>query len=186
MRFRFHSTVGAVAPSLLLLGMALSSNAHVVLEDQAALAGSSYKAVFRVGHSCPGAATTGITVRLPAGFEGAKPMPKAGWNLETWLAPLAQPYINHGETITEDVAEVRWTVKNAADALPDGWYDEFVLRGTLPKTAGALWFKVLQTCTQGQLDWAEIPASGTSTKGIKAPAALLEVLPSGPQQGHSH
>ena len=186
MRFRFHSTVGAVAPSLLLLGMALSSNAHVVLEDQAALAGSSYKAVFRVGHSCPGAATTGITVRLPAGFEGAKPMPKVGWNLETWLAPLAQPYINHGETITEDVVEVRWTVKNAADALPDGWYDEFVLRGTLPKTAGALWFKVLQTCTQGQLDWAEIPASGTSTKGIKAPAALLEVLPSGPQQGHSH
>ena len=173
MRFRLHSTVGAVAPSLLLLGMALSSNAHVVLEDQAALAGSSYKAVFRVGHSCPGAATTGITVRLPAGFEGAKPMPKVGWNLETWLAPLAQPYINHGETITEDVAEVRWTVKNAADALPDGWYDEFVLRGTLPKTAGALWFKVLQTCTQGQLDWAEIPASGTSTKGIKAPAALL-------------
>lgn len=186
MRFRLHSTVGAVAPSLLLLGMALSSNAHVVLEDQAALAGSSYKAVFRVGHSCPGAATTGITVRLPAGFEGAKPMPKVGWNLETWLAPLAQPYINHGETITEDVAEVRWTVKNAADALPDAWYDEFVLRGTLPKTAGALWFKVLQTCTQGQLDWAEIPASGTSTKGIKAPAALLEVLPSGPQQGHSH
>ena len=186
MRFRFHSTVCAVAPSLLFLGLTLSSNAHVVLEDQAALAGSSYKAVFRVGHSCPGAATTGITVRLPAGFQGAKPMPKAGWSLETRLAPLAQPYNSHGKTITEDVAEVRWTVKNAADALPDAWYDEFVLRGTLPKTAGALWFKVLQTCTQGQLDWAEIPASGTSTKGIKAPAALLEVLPSGPQQVHSH
>ena len=186
MRFRFHSMFSAVALSLLFLGMALSSNAHVVLEDQAALAGSSYKAVFRVGHSCPGAATTGITVRLPAGFQGAKPMPKAGWKLETQLERLAQPYNSHGKTITEDVVEVRWTVKNVADALPDAWYDEFVLRGTLPKTAGALWFKVLQHCTQGQLDWSEIPAKGTSTKGLKAPAALLEVLPSGLQQGHSH
>ena len=169
-----------------LFALAATASAHVVLEDQAALAGKSYKAVFRVGHSCPNASTTGIAVRLPMGFQGAKPMPKAGWNLETRMAPLAEPYNSHGKTITEDVVEVRWTVKSAADALPDAWYDEFVLRGTLPQKPGALWFKVLQTCTQGQLDWAEIPPSGTSTKGLKAPAALLEVLPSGSQQEHSH
>ncbi len=172
--------------SIGLCALAATASAHVVLEDQAALAGSSYKAVFRVGHSCPGAATTGITVRLPAGFQGAKPMPKAVWNLETQLERLALPYNSHGKTITEDVVEVRWTVKNMADAFPDAWYDEFVLRGTLPQTAGALWFKVSQHCKQGQMDWSEIPAKGTSTKGLKAPAALLEVLPSGPQQGHSH
>ena len=156
------------------------------LKKRRAIRTSSESLGWSLGNTCTMQASTGITVRLPAGFQGAKPMPKAGWKLETQLERLAQPYNSHGKTITEDVVEVRWTVKNVADALPDAWYDEFVLRGTLPKTAGALWFKVLQHCTQGQLDWSEIPAKGTSTKGLKAPAALLEVLPSGLQQGHSH
>ena len=49
-----------------------------------------------------------------------------------------------------------------------------------------MWFKVLQTCEKGTLDWSEIPASGTSAKGLKAPAALLEVLPSAPAGHDAH
>lgn len=60
-------------------------------------------------------------------------------------------------------------------ALPDDWYDEFILRGTAPQTPGALWFRVLQSCAQRQIDWAQIPASGTSTRGLTVPAVLLEV-----------
>lgn len=175
-----HFSAGALALAL------MPASAHVVLEDQAALAASSYRASFRVGHSCAGSPTTGIKVYLPTGVRGAKPMPKAGWTLSTRRATLAQPYESHGKTVREDVVEISWTVKDPAQALPDDWYDEFVLRATLPAQAGALWFRVLQTCASGQLDWADIPAQGTSTRGMKTPAALLEVLPSGPAGAHAH
>lgn len=169
-----------------LLAAATAAPAHVVLEEPAALAGSSYRAAFRVGHGCNGSPTTGIKVYLPAGVRSAKPMPKAGWTLTTRRAALARPYDSHGKTVSEDVVEVSWTAADPASFLPDDWYDEFVLRATLPAQDGALWFRVLQTCASGQLDWADIPAQGTSTRGMKTPAALLEVLPSGPSAGHAH
>lgn len=168
-----------------LLTAAQAGLSHVVLEDQAALAGSSYKAVLRVGHGCAGAPTSAIRVLLPAGFQGAKPMPKAGWTLNTRSEPLAQPYTSHGKTVREDVVEISWTATAKEHWLPDAWYDEFVLRGTLPASAGPLWFKVLQSCEPGRIDWTEVPAQGTSTKGLKAPAALLEVIPSG-SATHAH
>ena len=55
------------------------------------------------------------------------------------------------------------TADSVAAQLPDAQYDEFVLRGQLPATPGPLWFKVQQLGPSGQLDWAEVPASGTST-----------------------
>ncbi|MBI2745462.1 MAG: YcnI family protein [Burkholderiales bacterium] len=171
--------------SAALLPIATPASAHIVLEDQAALAGSSYRATFRVGHGCSGSPTTALRVFLPAGVRGAKPMPKAGWTLAVRREVLAQPYDSHGKTVREDVVEISWTASAPEYALPDDWYDEFVLRATLPAQAGPLWFRVVQTCASGQLDWADIPARGTSTRGLKAPAVLLEVLPSG-ATGHRH
>lgn len=168
-----------------LVSAAQTGMAHVVLDEPAALAGTGYRAAFRVGHGCAGSPTTAIQVFLPAGFRGAKPMPKPGWALSLRREKLAQPYTSHGETVSEDVVEVSWTATSPDNWLPDAWFDEFVLRGTVPVQAGALWFRVLQSCAQGQLDWAEVPAQGTSTRSLKAPAALLEVLPSG-AVGHAH
>ncbi|RFO95163.1 nuclear export factor GLE1 [Rhodoferax lacus] len=165
---------------------ASAAQSHVVLQDAAAAAGASYRAAFRVGHGCEGAATTGIRVRIPEGFQGTKPMPKPGWTLTTTSARLAKPYDSHGKTITEDVVEVSWTANGKDNALPEAWYDEFVLRGTTPAQGGPLWFKVLQTCENAQNDWSQTPSSGTSTKGLKAPAALLEVIDSGASAAHAH
>jgi periplasmic copper chaperone A len=159
--------------------------AHVVLDEPAALAGRSYKAVFKVGHACEGSPTTAIRVTLPAGFTGAKPMPKAGWRLDIKTAKLAVPYDNHGKLVTDDVSEITWTATSKDYWLPEAYYDEFVLRGGLPKKDGAMWFKVLQTCDKGSNDWSQIPTSGTDTKGLKSPAALLEIIPSG-TVGHQH
>jgi uncharacterized protein YcnI len=153
--------------------------AHISLERGSAEAGSSYKAVLRVGHGCDGAPTTGITVQVPAGFQGAKPMPKPGWQLATRSSKLAAPYSSHGREVTEDVVEVRWTAASAQAALPAAHYDEFVLFGTLPAGPGPLWFKVLQTCEAGRNDWSQVPTEGTSTQGLRSPAALLLVLPAG-------
>ncbi|MFC5521563.1 DUF1775 domain-containing protein [Polaromonas jejuensis] len=155
--------------------LASPSFSHIVLESKSAPAGSMYKAVFQVGHGCEGSATTGISVQIPAGFQGARPYPKAGWTLTTKLGKLAKPYDNHGKQVTEDVTVVSWTAASKEAALQDAHFDEFMLRGKLPETAGPLWFKVLQTCESGSMDWSEVPASGTSAKGLKSPAALLEV-----------
>lgn len=156
-----------------LLALAGAARAHVTLEQGEAEAGSAYKAVFRVGHGCDGAATTQITVTLPAGFRGAKPQPKEGWMLSTRRQTLEEPYDSHGKTIREDVVELSWTAKDETHHLQDGWYDEFILRGSLPQGTGPVWFKVRQRCTQGEWFWADVPASGSGTAGLKAPAVRL-------------
>ena len=160
--------------------------AHVVLQDAAAAANSSYRATFRVGHGCDGEPTSSIRVMLPAGFNGAQPMPKPGWTLRTVTGPLPVPYESHGKKYTEGILEISWTANSTENALPDAYYDEFVLRGTTPVKPGSLWFKVVQSCAKGSNDWVEVPAKGTSTKGLKMPAALLEILDVQAAGAHAH
>ncbi len=149
--------------------------AHINLAENAAPAGSTYKAALQIGHGCEGSATTAVTVQVPEGFRGAQPIPKAGWTIALQRAKLAKPYDNHGKAVTEDVSVVSWTANSKEAALQAAYFDEFMLRGSLPKEAGPLWFKVLQTCEKGSANWNEVPASGTSAKGLKWPAALLNV-----------
>jgi periplasmic copper chaperone A len=169
----------------LCLGAVAHARAHVTLEQPKAPAGSTYKAVFRIGHGCDGSATHTVRVALPAGFRGAKPMPKAGWTLDVRKAPLAQSYESHGRTVNDDVVEVSWKATPREAWLPDAHYDEFTLRGQLPAAAQPLWFKVQQLCERGEWNWADVPASGTSMRGLKAPAVLLEVTPA-ETKPHTH
>ena len=80
---------------------------------------------------------------------------------------------------------MRWLVKNKEAALLDEQFDEFAFMGRVPDSAGPLWIKVLQLCENGQNDWSEMPAYGTSTKGLKSPAVLLDVQPA-PTHEHHH
>lgn len=162
------------------------SFAHVVLQNGAATANASYRATFRVGHGCDQQATTALRVTMPVGFNGAQPMPKAGWTVSTKTGPLPAPYESHGKKYLEGVLEITWTANGPENALPAAYCDEFVLRGTTPAKAGPLWFRVLQSCAQGAKDWAEVPENGTSTKGLKSPAALLEVLDVQAAGAHAH
>ena len=179
------------SPQSLAVGLALlctfsCAQAHVVLAEPQAVAGSYHKATLRVGHGCNGSATTGLVVQVPAGFQGAKPQPKAGWTLALRKSSLAQPYNSHGKTITEDVVELRWSAASKEAALPDAHFDEFAFMGRLPDQAGPLWVKVLQTCENGQNDWSELPVHGTSTRGMKWPAALLDVKAAPTAHEHQH
>ena len=119
-----------------LFTLATASFSHVVLVEPAALASTSYRATLSVGHGCAGSPITALRVTLPAGFRGAKPMPKAGWQLVIKTARLAKPYDSHGKTVTDDVSEITWTATAKAHWLPDAHYDEFVLRGGLSAAAG--------------------------------------------------
>lgn len=190
------------------LTTALSAFSHVTLEQAQVETGAYYKAVLRVGHGCEGLPTTALRVQLPAGFQGAKAMPKAGWTLQTKQEKLDKPYDNHGTSVVQDITEITWTAASPAAALPDSQYDEFILRGRAAIPAGPAWFKVTQLCQEGSQTgsnlWTEIPAKdtnmGTSTRGMKYPAALLNVIApaatnagttpakaaSDPHAGHKH
>jgi len=165
--------------------MALHAHAHITLIEPQAVAGSYYKATLRVSHGCNGSATTGIAVQVPTGFQGAKPQPKAGWVITTRKAKLVQAYSSHGKTVTDDVAELRWMASSKEAALPDDQFEEFAFMGRVPDLAGPMWIKILQVCESGQNDWSEIPVSGTSTNGLKLPAALLDVQ-AAPLHEHHH
>jgi len=170
-KFAINSFVIALSPWLL----SGNAQAHAVLVVPSAEAGTYYKGAIRIGHGCEGTATTGIRMTIPAGFEDAKPQPKSAWNVSSKKAKLAQPYVSHGKIFTEDVVELEWKANTKEAALPDGSFDEFAFMTKLPEKTGAFWLRVLQTCEKGQNDWAEIPAAGTSTKGMKMPAALLVI-----------
>jgi uncharacterized protein YcnI len=164
----------AVAAALL---SATAVHAHVTLENQQATAGSTYKAVLRIGHGCEGSPTIRIRVRMPEGVIAVKPQPKPGWDLTTTVGKLPQPYdAGHGRILTEGVTEVSWS----GGKLPDDHYDEFAIRMQLPRQPGTLWFPIVQDCEKGVHRWIEIPAAGKSMDDYKEPAARLTVTPRTP------
>ena len=92
-------------PSLLLAAAAFlistGAQAHITLEEPAAVANTGYKAVLRVTHGCEGSPTHTVRVQIPAGFLGSKPIPKPGWKLELQRVKLAEPFDSHVEKLTK-------------------------------------------------------------------------------------
>jgi len=174
MMSRFVSAVLA-AGTFIVIGSG-AAFAHITLETQEAAVGSTYKAVFRVPHGCEGKATTAVRVKIPEGFIAVKPMPKPGWKLETIKGKYAKSYELWGEKVTEGVTEVDWSGGN----LPDEFYDEFVLRGTLAGDLPAwekLFLPVVQECGDAAERWIEIPAAGQDEDALELPAPGLKLLP---------
>ena len=160
-------------PSLLAAALALvatAAGAHIHLENSSAPAGASYKATFKVGHGCEGSPTRQLSVDIPAGVRGAQPMPKPGWRLEV-------------ERSGAEATRVTWTARTPEDALPDAYYDEFVLVAKLPAQAGPLYWPVRQVCNEGRQDWTEVPQPGQPRPALKSPASKLDVVPA---SGHQH
>lgn len=180
------ASFGTAVATLVLSLAAGGAAAHVTLEEPVATAGQPYKAVLRVGHGCEGTATHTLVVQLPPGFRGAKPMPKAGWNLTVERTRLSEPYVSHGRTVTDDVVQITWKASTPESALADGHYDEFVLRGVAPAQPGPAWFRVSQLCEKGSWHWTETPPSGLQTRGLRSPAVGLDVRPAAQAHGAHH
>ena len=154
------------------------SAAHVVLEYQVANAGSNYKATFKVGHGCGASPVKQIVVTIPAGVQGAKPMPKAGWALD-----IAQ---DTTQGASSNVSRITWTAKTPADYLQSAWYDEFVLQAKLPEKEGVLYWPVSQICEEGRVDWTQIPKPGQKLSDLKTPAAVLDLMQTSGSGEHKH
>lgn len=154
-----------------LVAFAAPAFAHVTLEVPQAKIGSTYKAVVRVPHGCEGQATNVVRVQIPEGFFAVKPMPKAGWKLETVTGKYENSYDNHGTAVTEGVKEIVWS----GGDLPDAFYDEFVFRGTLAGSLqpGKLYFPTIQECANGEEAWIDT----TGAENGDMPAPSLELVP---------
>lgn len=156
-------------------GAASVASAHVTFETAEAPVGSPWKAVLRVPHGCAGEATQKVRVQVPEGVIAVKPMPKAGWKLETVTGKYAKTYDYYGTAMTEGVTEIVWTGE-----LPDAFYDEFVFRGMLTtdlKPGTELYFPVVQECAKGTERWIEIPAAGQDADSLENPAPGVKLLP---------
>ncbi len=151
----------------------LPVRAHVGLEWPAAIAGTHYKATFRIGHGCGDSPTRQVVVDIPAGVRGARPMPRPGWNIAL-------------ERSGTEVTRITWTARTAEDMLDSAHYDEFVLQARLPDAAGTLYWPVRQVCVQGRLDWVQVPGAGQKPASLASPAPTLDVLPAEGAGGHSH
>lgn len=151
----------------------VTAHAHASLEKSQAAPGS-YKAVLKVPHGCDGQATHTVHIDLPEGFISAKPMPKAGWTLSVEKGDYAKPYKLHGSEVTSGARSVTWI----GGSLPDEFYDEFVVSGTLADvTEGQiLYFKTRQVCDKGEVAWHEEPAGGQDPHSLDHPAPSLTIL----------
>lgn len=173
---RFHWT-GALGAAVLLLAPA-SAFAHATLAVAEAAPNSTYRGVVRVPHGCDRAATTGVAVQIPEGVISVKPMPKAGWTLQTRRAPYPRSYLYYGSELTEGVSEITWS----GGRLEDEFYEEFVFIAYLSdaiKPGATLRFPIVQTCDKAEVRWVEIPAEGQDAHSLKRPAPAVRVVAAG-------
>jgi len=139
---------------MLFLALPSLAGAHAVIQQTDAESGSYYKGVIGLSHGCEGSATTKVTITIPNGVRGAKPMPKPGWKLDVVKSVLERPYQSHGKTVTEDVTQISWY----GGVLEHAHYDEFAFRGQIGVGTGTrLYFPVRQECVVGELNWDQKP-----------------------------
>ncbi len=174
MKLHRTSLLPLAAVALLCTSAAL---AHTTVTPKQAAADGYQRLSFNVTHGCEGSPTTEVILQLPEAIMGARPMPKAGWTVDTEVRDLDQPYLSHGREVRRDVRVIRWRGK-----LPDAHYDEFVIMAKLWDKAGPLAIPVTQLCESGRIDWNEVP-DGTGAK-LNFPAPLLDVQPARHQHPH--
>ena len=157
--------------------------AHATLEVGQAPANSTYKAVVRVPHGCGDQPTTAVHVVLPEGVIDVRPMPKAGWTLDTKRADYAKIYDLWGKDVSSGVTEVVWS----GGELPSDYYDEFVFRSRITgfEDGTVLPIKVTQTCPDGEVACVEIAEPGQDPHDLDHPAPTLTVVAQ-ENGGHGH
>jgi uncharacterized protein YcnI len=158
---------------MVAMAAATPACAHATLDPNQATADSYFKVQVSVPHGCEGSPTLKVRVRIPDSVTGVKPQPKPGWELSIRKEKLEKPFLDHGRTITEGVAEVTWTGK-----LLDENFEVFLMQVKLPDLPGeVLYFPTVQECEKGVHRWIEIPAPGKTRADYKEPAPFLRLLP---------
>jgi uncharacterized protein YcnI len=166
------SRLGAFAAAL--IAVSSPALAHVSFENGQATPNSTYKATLRIPHGCEGKPTLKLRVRIPEGIVAVKPMPKAGWRLETTKGAYVRAYQVQGEAVSEGVTDIVWT-----GSLDDGHYDEFVFQARFTdayQPGATVFFPVVQECDGAVEEWTQVPTEGQDPHSLKSPAAGVRIV----------
>jgi uncharacterized protein YcnI len=165
------SRLGALAAAL--IAVSSPALAHVSFENGQAAPNSTYRATLRIPHGCAGKPTLKVRVRIPEGIVAVKPMPKAGWKLETAKGAYVRAYQVNGEAVSEGVTDIVWT-----GSLDDGHYDEFVFQARFTdayQPGATVYFPVVQECDGAVEEWTQVPAAGEDPHSLKSPAPGVRI-----------
>ncbi|MBB3021142.1 hypothetical protein FHR70_004233 [Microvirga lupini] len=166
--FRLGALAGA------LIAVSFPALAHVSFENGQATPNSTYKATLRIPHGCGGKPTLKLRVRIPEGIVAVKPMPKAGWKLETAKGAYVRAYQVHGEAVSEGVTDIVWT-----GSLDDAHYDEFVFQARFTdayQPGATVFFPVVQECDGTTEEWTQVPAEGQDPHSLTSPAPGVRII----------
>ncbi|GLS46665.1 copper chaperone PCu(A)C [Methylobacterium brachythecii] len=170
------------AALLVALPLTLSVSAalaHAVLERKEAAPNASYRGVVQIMHGCDGAATTRVTVTIPEGVIGAKPMPKPGWQLATTKGSYAKAYQSFHGKVSEGVTAITWS----GGSLGDDEVDEFTFFARISDDfapGSTVYFPVEQECAgaggKGGIAWTQVPQAGQNPHDLKTPAPGVKIV----------
>lgn len=155
--------------ALLITLSTTASLAHATLEHTRAAPNASYRGVVQINHGCGGQPTTRVSVTIPEGVIGAKPMPKPGWQVATEKGPYARAYPYFHGDIREGVKTITWSGGSLADDQADEF--TFLARVTDAFALGStVYFPIEQDCASGSYRWSETPSAGQAAQMLKSPA----------------
>ena len=167
--------LGAMLGAVALATLSTPVFAHAVLERPEATEGATYRAVIQITHGCKGSPTTSVSVTVPEGAIGARPLVKPGWTIATRRGAYARAYPYYHAPISEGVQEISWT----GGSVPDDQFDEFAFTVRMSdafKAGDTVRFPIVQTCAEGAYRWVEVPAPGQDAHALASPAPAVRIV----------
>ena len=144
--------------AMILAASAGQAAAHIMITPPSAQPGQIVETQVVVGHGCSGAATTALTLQVPAGVGMVHVMETPGWTAKT--------------DKTGDVTRaVTWSANDPKGATTS---QSFMMHMEMPKQPGRIVLPALQTCGAVTVSWddssKERPAPSINVGGPAAPA----------------
>lgn len=164
--------LGIAAGALALL--AAPAGAHISPDKDEVAAGSYNQVTLTVPHGCEESPTKQIAIEVPESLNSVTPEVHPGWDIAVENEDLATP-VDDGEggEITERMKTVTYTA-TAGNELPAHYRTDFTLGFKTPETEGEyLFFKVVQTCTEGEIPWIEEYTGEGEEPEHPSPALLI-------------
>jgi uncharacterized protein YcnI len=164
---------GGLATTLaLIIGPAVTAQAHVHVRPDSTVAGGDAELAFRVPSESTTASTTALTITLPQDqpFPEIAARATPGWTVKVATDPLPKPVVIEGTTLTEAAHTVTWTAKPGYAVPPEQYQDFYLSVGPLPE-AGDVVFAARQTYSDGSVvAWDQQTVAGADEPEHPAPS----------------
>ncbi|WP_323960225.1 DUF1775 domain-containing protein [Arthrobacter sp. JZ12] len=186
MKTSIRRTLTAAAATAGLMGLGLSgAAAHVTVKSDTTAAGAFALLTVSFSHACEGSPTDQIVISLPEQIVDAKPEVVPGWKVEKVVETLDEPLtLDNGSSVTERIGQIVYTPETP---LEDGYLQQFNLSVQLPNAEGeTIAFPTLQSCVEGETDWAQIPEEGQDPHSLEAPAPTVTLTGAEEHGGEGH